>query len=170
MGEERQLIVKTDLGTYNKCGWRRDHQRRALAEYIDQIDLWSAFQSPHVLSRRQAESVLARHGSGIRRNPVSLSFIEAQLPEAAEARFPRRAAADACGCVPRKGVTASCRRLWLTIAGRVFKKGRGRGTPARKKTGLGDPPVWVTRVAFLMGNKFALAVFGRDGLEARRAD
>lgn len=45
-----------------------------------------------------------------------------------------------------------------------------RGALPRIKRGSGGLPEWVARVAFLMGNKFALAIFGRDGLEARRAD
>ena len=38
------------------------------------------------------------------------------------------------------------------------------------QAGSGERPVRVTRVAFLMGDKIALEVFGRDGLETRRAD
>src|SRR5271165_4381978 len=50
-----------------------------------------------------------------------------------------------------------------------FTEGR-RCAPTRIEMGSGELPVWVTRVVFLIGNKFVLAVFRRDGLEARRAD
>lgn len=48
--------------------------------------------------------------------------------------------------------------------------GTRRGALSRIKMNPGELPARVTRVAFLMGNQTALIVFGRDGLEARRAD
>ena len=48
--------------------------------------------------------------------------------------------------------------------------GARRGVLPRIETGARELPIRITRMSFLMGNKCALTVFGRDCLEARRAD